>query len=95
MSLNETALRVLRGKRLFIPSVSSPTGQSSKAGQHDGLVLSAHRAGIQNFRWHDLRHTWPSWHVKDRTPPHVLQEPGGWEAPAMVRRYAHLSRSVF
>jgi integrase len=48
------------------------------------------RAGIQNFRWHDLRHTWTSWHVQNATPLAVLQELGGWETPAMVRRYAHL-----
>jgi integrase len=49
------------------------------------------RAGVENFRWHDLRHTWASWHVQNGTPLHVLQEMGGWESPEMVRRYAHLS----
>ena len=49
------------------------------------------RSGITNFRWHDLRHTWASWHVQAGTPLHVLQELGGWESVEMVRRYAHLS----
>ena len=49
------------------------------------------RAGIRDFRWHDLRHTWASWHVQSGTPLHVLQELGGWESVEMVRRYAHLS----
>lgn len=49
------------------------------------------RAGIEQFRWHDLRHTWASWHVQAGTPLHVLQELGGWESVEMVRRYAHLS----
>ena len=49
------------------------------------------RAGISDFRWHDLRHTWASWHVQAGTPLHVLQELGGWESVEMVRRYAHLS----
>jgi integrase len=49
------------------------------------------RAEIENFRWHDLRHTWASWHVQAGTPLHVLQELGGWESVEMVRRYAHLS----
>jgi integrase len=48
------------------------------------------RAGIENFRWHDLRHTWASWHAQAGTPLHVLQELGGWETTEMVRRYAHL-----
>jgi len=47
--------------------------------------------GLTDFRWHDLRHTWASWHAQDGTPLHVLQELGGWESSEMVRRYAHLS----
>jgi integrase len=50
-----------------------------------------HRAGIRDFRWHDLRHTWASWHVQNGTPLYALQELGGWESPEMVRRYAHFS----
>ena len=49
------------------------------------------RAGISEFRWHDLRHTWASWHVQNGTPLFALQELGGWESPEMVRRYAHLA----
>lgn len=49
------------------------------------------RAGLKGVRWHDLRHTWASWHVQSGTPLHVLQELGGWSSAAMVQRYAHLS----
>jgi integrase len=49
------------------------------------------RAGIQNFRWHDLRHTWASWLVQHGTPLYELQEMAGWKSEAMVRRYAHLA----
>lgn len=49
------------------------------------------RAGIEGFRWHDLRHTWASWHAQAGTPLHVLQELGAWRSPRMVQVYAHLS----
>lgn len=49
------------------------------------------RAGIEDFKWHDLRHTWASWHVQAGTPLAVLKELGGWETLEMVQRYAHLS----
>jgi integrase len=49
------------------------------------------RTGIRDFRWHDLRHTWASWHVQRGTPLQVLKELGGWETLEMVQRYAHLS----
>ena len=53
--------------------------------------LALARSGISDFRWHDLRHTWASWHVQAGTPLYALQEMGGWESPLMGRRYAHLS----
>jgi integrase len=49
------------------------------------------KAEIEDFRWHDLRHTWASWHVQQGTPLFALQELGGWETSEMVRRYAHLA----
>lgn len=49
------------------------------------------RAGIDNFTFHDLRHTWASWHVQKGTPLMVLKELGGWADISMVQRYAHLS----
>jgi len=49
------------------------------------------RAEITDFRWHDLRHTWASWHVQNGTPLHELQQLGGWANYEMVLRYAHLS----
>ena len=50
-------------------------------------------AGLAGFKWHDLRHTWASWHVQNGTPLPVLQELGGWKSIAMVQRYAHLAPS--
>jgi integrase len=44
-----------------------------------------------DFRWHDLRHTWASWHVMEGTPLEVLMELAGWDDYAMARRYAHLA----
>jgi len=49
------------------------------------------RAGITDFRWHDLRHTWASWHVQSGTPLQALQELGAWSDIRMVQKYAHLA----
>jgi len=49
------------------------------------------RAGIKDFRWHDLRHTWASWHVQNGTALYELQQLGGWSNYQTVLRYAHLS----
>lgn len=49
------------------------------------------RAGIEDFRWHDLRHTWATWLRQAGTPTHELKQLGGWKTTAMVERYAHLA----
>lgn len=46
--------------------------------------------GQDQFRWHDLRHTWASWHAQAGTPMFALQQLGGWKSPRMLQRYAHL-----
>jgi len=46
----------------------------------------------RQFRYHDLRHTWASWHAQNGTPLIVLQELGGWKVFDMVNRYAHFNK---
>ena len=90
--LNADAVVVLREQKGKHPKrVFAFSGRPvSKAGTKAWRAALA-RVGITDFRWHDLRHTWASWHVQIGTPPHILQELGGWESSEMVRRYAHLS----
>ena len=49
------------------------------------------RAGIKDFRWHDLRHTFASYHAMNGTPLLTLKQLGGWRSLEMVTKYAHLS----
>jgi integrase len=67
----------------------SPTGKVSNHAWRKACV----RAGVPWLRFHDLRHTWASWHVQAGTPLPVLQELGGWASLSMVQRYAHLGVS--
>ncbi len=46
------------------------------------------RAGIKDFRFHDLRHTWASWHRQAGTSCDELKDLGGWKSRQMVDRYA-------
>lgn len=48
-------------------------------------------AGHPGLRFHDLRHTWASWHAQAGTPLQILQELGGWRSAQLVQRYAHFA----
>lgn len=50
------------------------------------------RAGIVNFRPHDCRHTWATWHYQTHRDLLALKEAGGWKSERMVARYAHVNR---
>ena len=95
VSLNDTALAVLKrqvGKhpvRVFVFR-DKPIAAANTRAWREALK----KAGILDFRWHDLRHTWASWLAQSGVPMAVIQEMGAWESPEMVRRYAHLSPAV-
>jgi integrase len=90
--LNGGAVAVLRlqvGKhptRVF-------TYQGQPIGQHNTKAWkkALGRAGIKDFRWHDLRHTWASWHIQAGTDLEQLRQLGGWSNLEMVLKYAHLN----
>jgi integrase len=90
--LNAEALAIVQRQRgIHSTHVFSFRGQPIKQVSTKAWYGALKRAGIKKFRWHDLRHTWASWHVQNGTPLFVLQELGGWESVEMVRRYAHLA----
>lgn len=49
------------------------------------------RAGIQDYRFHDNRHTWASTLIQNGVSLYELQEMGAWKSAEMVKRYAHLA----
>lgn len=51
-------------------------------------VNTIRKAEIENFRFHDLRHTWASWHRQAGTSCDELKDLGGWKSRNMVDRYA-------
>ncbi len=105
VALNDTACRVLKKqignhhKWVFVYKESSTKPDGTKSPVVRKMRYDANtawraalkRAGIEDFRFHDLRHTWASWLVQAGVPISVLQEMGGWESIEMVRRYAHLA----
>ncbi len=93
--LNATAVRVIRGqigghdRYVFHSSGKAPI----KYPAQDAWKRALKKVGIEDFTWHDLRHTWASWLRQQGVPTHALQELGGWKSDAMVKRYAHLGPS--
>ena len=55
---------------------------------NSGWVTALQKAGLQDFRFHDLRHTWASWHRQAGTSTDELKDLGGWKSRVMVDRYA-------
>ena len=64
---------------------------------HDARYLrrafsrAVQEAGLDPFRFHDLRHTFASRLAMQGVNDRTLQALGGWKSPRMLTRYAHLS----
>ncbi len=88
--LNASAVAVLeeqRGKHLqhcFTYDGEPIRWELSNSAWHTAL----RKAGIRDFRFHDLRHTWASWHRQAGTSTDELKDLGGWKSRVMVDRYA-------
>ena len=90
--LNSDSVAVIRKQIGKHPTrVFTYRGNPVKRCNNHGWRTALKKAGIKDFRWHDLRHTWASWHVQSGTPLHVLMELGGWSSIKMVMCYAHMS----
>jgi integrase len=94
-ALNKTVMAVIRdqiGKnRQFVVTYQGERIRTAFTTRAWYLALEA--AGIENFRFHDFRHTWASRLRQKGVPLDVLQDMGGWKSHLMVRRYGHLDVS--
>jgi len=90
--LSERAIEVLiRQKGKHVSRVFTYRGKAVRRANGKAFRAGLRRAEIHDFRWHDLRHTWATWHIQRGTPIEVLQELGGWSEHSMVKRYAHFT----
>ncbi len=88
--LNQDAVEVLleqvgkHPRHCFTYQGRCITWELSNSAWHTALA----KVGIRDFRFHDLRHTWASWHRQAGTSCDELKELGGWKSRQMVDRYA-------
>lgn len=68
----------------------NPVGQVNTGSWRKALQ----RAGIEDYRWHDNRHTWASMLRNNGISLADIQDLGGWKSEKMVRRYAKADLSA-
>nr|WP_205192528.1 MULTISPECIES: tyrosine-type recombinase/integrase [Burkholderiaceae] len=56
-----------------------------------GFEAACRRCGIDDFRIHDLRHTFASWFVMDGVSLYIARDLPGHSSVTVTERYAHLS----
>jgi integrase len=75
----------LRGGVRILPFRGEPIGWDvSNTAWHTAIP----KASLYDFRFHDLRHTWASWHRQAGTSCDELKDLGRCKTRSMVDRYA-------
>lgn len=94
--LNSEALAAIRS----LPSWQERKGPIFRNLNHPGKAVLSNdhwfkpamkTAGIGDFKWHDLRHTFASWLVQDGVPLDRVSKLLGHKSLTMTMRYAHLA----
>ena len=67
------------------PDTNKPLGSIKKA-----FKTAVKKAGLKDFRFHDLRHTFASQLVRNSVDIYVVQKLLGHATPKLTQRYAHL-----
>jgi len=97
VQLNDTAMAILRAlpsrfqSRWVFPSGTGKTPLNATNFRQRVFNPVVLRARIDNFRWHDLRHTFASRLAMAGVDLNTIRELLGHKTLAMTLRYAHLS----
>jgi len=95
LPLNMTAMGVLREKHSITVCPNDYAFPNTLNGRLEtrnllrAFYLALERAGIENFRFHDLRHTFATRLVQQGVGIYEVQKLGRWKSTSMVMRYAH------
>jgi integrase len=80
---------VIGEDRIFPPKAGATSGRQRLEGSFEDLLQ---RARIENFRFHDLRHTFASWYMMNGGDLYELAKILGHSNIKMTERYANLAR---
>jgi integrase len=95
LPLNETAIRVLRERqRCHLSQCDNvfPSNNQTRMSNRNlfrAFEIATDRARVNNFRFHDLRHTFATRLVRSGVGIYEVQRLGRWKNHLMVIRYAH------
>jgi integrase len=97
--LSQEAERSFRSCRSFGAAPDTLVFQSTRLSKDDRAISirgaferALKSAGIECFRWHDLRHTAASYMAMSGATQGELMAILGHRSPSMTRRYAHFSQ---
>lgn len=89
---NEAAWRKALDRAQIRRYEAPPSAKNTRKNSDRYPMWADDEYAFDDFDWHDLRHTWASWHVQSGTSLHVLKELGGWSSiDIVIQRYAHLN----